>query len=166
VALRLLQMKGPDGAYLIPTPQTTGGNGLGFSTYSMPSTYKEHHFLANGDWVKSSRHTLSGRLFAATVDQLRTVGSSNGYPGAPIVPGFGAAQTLAATDVATSVRLTTQASPNVVNEAVMAFTRNRTDTNGVGTPAASEIGMTAVDPLFPQPPEITVLGPIGSFRLS
>ena len=25
--------------------------------------------------------------------------------------------------------------------------------------------MTAVDPLFPQPPEITVLGPMGSFRL-
>src|SRR5262249_25382121 len=99
VALRLLQMKGPDGAYLIPTPQTTGANGLGFSTFSMPSTYKEHHFLANGDWVKSSRHTLSGRLFAATIDQLRSFGSSNGYPGAPIVPGFGAAQTLAATDV-------------------------------------------------------------------
>ena len=27
-------------------------------------------------------------------------------------------------------------------------------------------GMTAVDPLFPQPPEITVLGPMGTFRLS
>jgi hypothetical protein len=165
VALRLLQAKGPGGAYLIPAPQTIGANGLGFSTYSMPSTYKEHHFLANGDWVKSARHTLSGRLFAATVDQLRTFGSPGGYPGAPIVPGFGAAQALAATDVATSIRLTTQASANVVNEAVVAFTRNRTDTNGVGTPSAADLGMTAVDPLFPQPPEITVLGPMGSFRL-
>ena len=27
------------------------------------------------------------------------------------------------------------------------------------------MGMTPVDPLFPQPPEITVLGPLGSFRL-
>ena len=26
-------------------------------------------------------------------------------------------------------------------------------------------GMTPVDPLFPQPPEITVLGPLGTFRL-
>ena len=25
--------------------------------------------------------------------------------------------------------------------------------------------MTAVDPLFPHPPEITVLGPLGTFRL-
>src|ERR1035438_7918634 len=47
----------------------------------------------------------------------------------------------------------------------MAFTRNRTDTHGVGTPSASQVGMTAVDPLFPEPPEITVLGPMGSFRL-
>jgi hypothetical protein len=165
VALRLLQMKSADGRYLIPTPQTIGTNGLGFSTYSMPSTYNEHHFLANGDWVKSQRHTLSGRLFTATVDQLRTFGSPGGYPGAPIVPGFGAPQALAASDVATSVRLTTQATPNVVNEGSVAFTRNRTDTHGVGTPSAAEVGMTAVDPLFPQPPEITVLGPMGSFRL-
>src|SRR3954447_13459311 len=113
----------------------------------------------------SSRNTLSARLFAATVDQLRTFGSPGGYPGAPIVPGFGAAQALAANDVATSLRLITQVSATTVNEAVITFTRNRSDTDGVGTPGAAEVGMTAVDPLFPKPPEITVLGPLGSFRL-
>ena len=131
----------------------------------MPSTYKEHHFLGNGDYAVAPKNTLSARVFAAIVDQLRSFGSPGGYPGAPIVPGFGAAQALAASDVATSLRLTTQVSANTVNEAVMTFTRNRTDTNGVGTPSASQVGMTAVDPLFPQPPEITVLGPMGSFRL-
>lgn len=165
VALRLLQMKDADGRYLIPIPQTIGSNGLGFSSYSLPSTYKEHHWIGNGDWVKSQRHTLSGRLFTSTVDQLRSFGSPGGYPGAPIVPGFGAGQALTAADLATSVRLTTQASPGVVNEASVAFTRNRTDADGVGTPAAAEVGMVAVDPLFPQPPEIVVLGPMGSFRL-
>jgi hypothetical protein len=99
------------------------------------------------------------------VDQLRSFGSPGGYPGAPIVPGFGAPQALAATDVATSLRLTTQKSANTVNEAVMTFTRNRTDTHAVGMPSASDMGMTPVDPLFPEPPEITVLGPMGSFRL-
>jgi hypothetical protein len=165
VALRLLQMKGADGGYLIPIAQTIGANGLGFSSYSVPSTYKEHHFLGNIDWVKSAKNTLSGRFFGARVTQLRSFGSPGGYPGAPIVPGFGAAQALEAADVATSLRLTTQASPTVVNEAVVAFTRNRSDTEGVDTPAAADVGMTAVDPLFPQPPEITVLGPMGSFRL-
>jgi len=169
VALRLLQMRGANGQYLIPTPQTTissGSNaGLGFSSYSMPSTYNEDHYLGNGDYTMSPRNTLSARLFTATVAQLRTFGSPGGYPGAPIVPGFGAAQALAATDVAASLRLTTQLSANTVNEAAMTFTRNRTDTHGVGTPSASQVGMTPVDPLFPEPPEITVLGPMGSFRL-
>jgi hypothetical protein len=169
VALRMLQMKGGDGRYLIPSPQTmltNGANaGLGFSTYSMPSKYNEHHYVANGDYVMSARNTVSGRVFGATVDQLRTFGSPGGYPGAPIVPGFGAPQALRATDIATSVRLTTQVAANTVNEAVVTFTRNRSDTNGVGIPDASEVGMTAVDPLFPKPPEITVLGPMGSFRL-
>lgn len=169
VALRLLQMKGADGRYLIPSPQTilsSGSNaGLGFSSYSMPSTYNEHHYLGNGDYAMSPRNTVSARLFAATVDQLRTFGSPGGYPGAPIVPGFGAPQALGAADIATSLRLTTQVSANTVNEAVMTFTRNRSDTTGVGIPGAAEVGMTAVDPLFPKPPEITVLGPMGSFRL-
>ena len=49
VALRLLQMKLPDGSYLIPVPQTiltSGANaGLGFSSYSLPSTYDENQVL-------------------------------------------------------------------------------------------------------------------------
>jgi hypothetical protein len=169
VAQQLLQMKDASGRYLIPSPQTiiAGGTnaGLGFSSYSMPSKYNEHHFLVNGDAVVSHRNTVSARLFASTVDQLRTFGSPGGYPGAPIVPGFGAPQALAANDVATSLRLTTQATANIVNEAVATFTRNRSDTEGVGTPVASLIGMTPADPLFPYPPEITVLGSMGSFRL-
>ena len=169
VALGLLQMKDSEGRYLIPSPQTiiaSGPNaGLGFSSYSMPSTYNENHYLGSVNYVMSPRSTLSAHLFTATVDQLRTFGSPGGYPGAPIVPGFGAPQALAATDVATSLRLTTQVSANAVNEAAMTFTRNRTDTHGVGTPSASQVGMTPVDPLFPEPPEITVLGPMGSFRL-
>jgi hypothetical protein len=169
VALRLLQMKGSDGRYLIPTPQTilsSGSNaGLGFSSYSMPSTYDENHYLGNGDYAMSPRNMLSARVFAASVNQLRSFGSPGGYPGAPIVPAFGASQALAASDVAASLRLTTEVSANTVNEAAMTFTRNRTNTHGVGTPSAAEVGMTAVDPLFPEPPEITVLGPMGSFRL-
>lgn len=169
VALSLLQAKGSGGAYLIPSPQTlitSGSNaGLGFSSYSLPSKYNENHFIGNTDYVLSQRNTVSGRLFAATVDQLRTFGSPGGYPGAAVVPGWGASQKLDAVDVATSVRLTSTLSANLVNEGVFAFTRNRTDAVGVDTPDAAQFGMTAVDPLFPHPPEITVLGPLGTFRL-
>ena len=168
VALKILQAKGADGAYLIPSPQTiitSGTNaGLGFSSYSLPSTYREHHYLGNIDYVATSKNMLSLRLFGATVDQLRTFGSPGGYPGAPVVPGWGAPQALTATDIATSARLTTTLSANVVNEATVAFTRNNTDTVGVGTPDAAAFGMTAADPLFARVPEITVLGPLGTFR--
>lgn len=168
VALRLLQAKA-NGAYLIPNPQTlltAGANaGLGFSSYSMPSTYKENHYLANSNYVLNPKNTLAARLFTATVDQLRSFGSPGGYPGAPVVPGWGASQHLLATDVATSARLTTNLTPRAVNEASYAFTRNRTDAVAVGLPLASDFGMRAVDPLFPHPAEITVLGPLGSFRL-
>ena len=44
----------------------------------------------------------------------------------------------------------------------MAFTRNKTDAAAVGLPQASGLGMTAVDPLFPHPPEVTVL--VGGMR--
>ncbi len=169
VALKLLQARAADGTYLIPSPQTliTSGNnaGLGFSSYSMPSTYRENHWIANSDYVLNSSNTLSVRLFTATVDQLRSFGSPGGYPGAPVVPGWGASQALTATDVATSGKITTTLSANVINEATMAFTRNNTDAVGVNTPQASDFGMTAVDPLFPHPPELTVLGPQGTFRL-
>ena len=169
VALRMLQAKAADGTYLIPSPQTlitSGRNaGLGFSSYSLPSTYNENHYIANSDYVLNQKHTLSGRVFTATVNQLRSFGSPGGYPGAPVVPGWGAPQALHADDVATSVRLTSTLTANVVNEATMAYTRNKTDAVGVGIPEAADFGMTAVDPLFPQAPEVTVLGPLGTFRL-
>jgi hypothetical protein len=165
VALRLLQAKAADGSWLIPVPQTMLSSGLGFSSYSLPSTYRENHFIGNADFLVSPKHTLSGRLFGATVDQLRTFGSPGGYPGAAIVPGWGASQALDAADVATSVKLTSSLSANTVNEVTAAYTRNRTDAVGVGTPRASDFGITPVNPLFPMPPEITVLGPLGSFRL-
>lgn len=169
VALKMLQAKGQDGSYLIPSPQTlitSGANaGLGFSAYSQPSTYNENHYLANTDYVFNQKHTLSGRLFTSTVDQLRTFGSPGGYPGAPVVPGWGAPQALKANDLATSGRLTSTVTPNVVNEASLAYTRSKTDAVGVGTPDSADFGMKAVDPLFPKTPELTVLGPLGTFRL-
>ena len=169
VALRLLQARAADGTYLIPSPQTlinSGSNaGLGFSSYSMPSTYRENHYIANSDYELNAKSKLSGRLFTSTVDQLRSFGSPGGYPGAPVVPGWGASQALQATDVATSLKLTSTLTANVVNEATMAFTRNNTDAVAVDTPLAADFGMTAVDPLFAKPPEITVLGPMGTFRL-
>ena len=54
VALALLQMKLPSGAYVIPTPQTVDTSrpfeSQGFSVYSFACPYTDDQFMINGDW--------------------------------------------------------------------------------------------------------------------
>jgi len=54
VALALLQMKLPDGAFVIPTPQTVDPSrpfdSQGFSVYSFACPYTDDQFVTNGDW--------------------------------------------------------------------------------------------------------------------
>ena len=169
VALSILQMKTPGAGWLVPVPQTpvlTGSNaGLGFSSYSQPSIYRENQFLVNGDYLATPKNTLAARVYLATIDQYRTFGSPQGYPGAPMVPGQGTPQALAAHDYVASVNLTSSLSKAMVNEARMSFTRSTQSAHGDGTPSATSLGMTPAGRFFDQPPEMSVLGPLGSFRL-
>jgi hypothetical protein len=169
VALKILQTKTADGSYLVPAPQTilaSGDNaGLGFSSYSLPSTYKENQGLINGDWLASPKHTASARFYLTTIDQYRTFGSPQGYPGQPMVPGQGTPQALQAHDYVASLNLTTALNKRLVNEARMSFTRSIQEAYGDQTPSASSFGMTPADKFFDQPPETTILGPLGSFRI-
>ena len=169
VALQLLQAKNSDGSYLIPVPQTiltTGANaGLGFSSYSLPSTYNENQYLLNADYILSPKHTLSERGYIATIDQYRTFGSPSGYPGTATLPGDGTPQALQARDYVASLNLTSSFTKNVVNEARMSFTRSLQNAEGVNTPSATSLGMSPATRFFNRPPETTVFGPLGSFRL-
>ncbi len=169
VALQLLQMKNQDGSYYIPNPQTiltSGTNaGLGFSTFSLPSTYDENQYLINADYAVSGKNLLSGRYYAAKFDQYRSFGSPSGYPGPATVPGDGTPQLLQGGDPVGTVKLTSVLSAHEVNEARMSFTRNSMVAWGSDTPSAASIGMTPADRFLSEPPEIDVLGPLGSFRL-
>ena len=169
VALGILQLKTKTGDWLVPNPQTlltTGSNaGLGFSSYSLPSTYNENQYLINGDYLATPRNTLAARAYLATIDQCRTFGSPQGYPGTPMVPGQGTPQSLAAHDYVASLNLTSAFRKTLVNEARMSFTRSTQTAHGDGTPSATSLGMTPADRLFDQPPEMNVLGPLGSFRV-
>lgn len=169
VALQLLQMKNQDGSYYIPVPQTiltSGGNaGLGFSTFSLPSTYNENQYLINADYALSGKNLLSGRYYGANFSQYRSFGSPSGYPGPATVPGDGTPQQLEGGDPVGTVKLTSVLSPRKVNEARMSFTRNSMVAWGANTPSAASIGTTPANRFLPQPPEMDVLGPLGSFRL-
>ncbi len=169
VALRILQTKLADGNWLAPNPQTLlqGGSnaGLGFSAYSLPSTYHDGQYLLNGDYLLNKKNTLSWRGYLATVTQYRSFGAPGSYPGAPMAPLAGSPQALHAEDYVNTIKATSTLSHNVVNEARISFTRTIQAAQGVGTPSAGSIGMTAVDPYLPQTPEIAILGPLGTFRL-
>ena len=169
VALRLLQLKRADGTYYIPNPQTilnSGSNaGLGFSTYSLPSRYDENQFLLNLDYLASHSNMVSARGYMTRFNQYRSFSSPSGYPGAPILPGDGTPQVLQGRDYVATLRLTSSLSQRMVNEARVSFTRNGMYAWGEDTPSAASVGITPANALFPQPPEISILGALGSFRL-
>ena len=168
VALRILKKQLPDGSYLMPVPQTilqSGSNaGMGFSSFSFPSYYNEDHLVANSDYVASPVNTLTWRAFFARIHQLRSLGAPGGATVTPVIPGSGSPQALHAEDAALSLKLTSALTARVANELRFAYTRTLQTARGVGTPSADSFGITPVDPFFSFPPEVTMLGPMGTFR--
>jgi hypothetical protein len=90
-ALALLQFKLPNGNFLIPTPQSINPTkpfaSQGFSTFSQACEFDENQYMANIDYVISSKSKLSGRFFFVNSDQTVTfpVGT---FVGPGNVPGF------------------------------------------------------------------------------
>jgi hypothetical protein len=77
VALAVLQLKNPDGTYLIPTPQvivSTSGNfdSRGLSTFSKACPYIEHQGVASTDWQMTERQRLSVHGFISNSSTLET----------------------------------------------------------------------------------------------
>ena len=171
VAVKLLQAKITDGSYVIPTPQniinvTSNGYSykLGQSSFSLPSKYRENQFVGNVDYVSSKQHTLSGRFYTAGYDTFRQLGASTfAAPATPNVPGF--PQDTPGRDYLVSSKLTSILSKNAANEIALTYTRVSAASDGPNDLKTSAIGMTAVDPLLPLMPDITIQGPLGGFRI-
>jgi hypothetical protein len=171
VALNLLQMKLPNGNFVIPTPQSISAvtrNGftynLGQSSFSLPSTYNEDHFIGNVDYAMSAKNSLAVRFYYATDGTFRSLGANIFTSSAtPNLPGF--PQNSPSVDYMASIRLNSVLNSNTVNEARMAFTRTNSSGNGPNDLTAASIGMTAVDPFLPLMPDITIQGPQGGFKI-
>ena len=167
VALNMLQLKLADGSYLIPTPQTilsSGVNaGLGFSSYSLVSTYGENQYLAHITYVISKKHTLSGRLYYAKANTHRAFGSNFlRPPETPPTPGFPVI--LDDTNYITGLQLSSVLTTNIANEARMTFTDNRSDPTVFGLPTATSVGMRPANVLSPLLPDIIMQGSLGGFQ--
>lgn len=90
VALRLLQMKLPNGSYLLPTPQiidrTQPFDRQGLFTISDPCTFQEDQYMSNLDYLQTTKSKFALRLFAATSDQhVSFPASANNVQGFPLV---------------------------------------------------------------------------------
>ena len=69
VALALVNLKLPDGSFLIPTPQTVDSKApfanQGFSAFTEPCQFDEDQFSVNVDYLVSPKNTISARFFFA-----------------------------------------------------------------------------------------------------
>src|SRR5207247_6310886 len=81
VALALLNVKLPNGQFLIPTPQPNGRY-----SGSAPSSYQEDQFNTNVDYRISERNWLAVKFFFSNSPQTLALFSG------PNVPGFAAVQ--------------------------------------------------------------------------
>ena len=167
VALKLLQLKQADGGYLIPTPQTilsSGVNaGLGYSSFSIPSTYDEDHGLANISYFISRKHTLTGRFYHAKANTQRAYSSDFlRSPETPPTPGFPVTQH--DTNYITSTQLSSVLTTNLANEARITYTDNLSKPAVTGLASVTSVGMTPANVLYPGLPDITMRGPLGGFQ--
>jgi hypothetical protein len=91
VALSLLNLKLPDGSFLIPTPQTVDTTKpfaqQGFLVFAEPCHFNENQFLTNADYLISANSKISARFFLADDDATITF-PGNGLNPSGNIPGF------------------------------------------------------------------------------
>ena len=124
VALNLLNLKLPNGQYLMPTPQTVNTSlpfdSQGSLSFSESCPFTEDQFMANADYEMSSKSKLSGRFFFANSGITYTLPQTNltaggSPPGAPV--------NLTQNFRNFSLMHTYIISPTLLNEAELAFHR-------------------------------------------
>jgi hypothetical protein len=90
-ALALLNLKLPDGTFLIPTPQTVNRAKpffqQGFSVFSEPCHFSEDQFSSNVDYTARPNSKIAAHFFLADDDQTVTF-PGNGLNPSGNIPGF------------------------------------------------------------------------------
>jgi len=157
VALKLFQLKLPNGGYLIPTPQIINPAApfasRGFSTFSIPSRFNEDQYLADGDYIVNSSQKITGRFFEAGSDQTVQFPAAN-------VPGF--PNSSGNLFLVSSLSHSWSITPSLYNEASLGYDRTRTTTTQQTPFTFSSIGSTAP----PQSDDLPVITIPGSINLA
>ncbi|MBZ5527388.1 MAG: TonB-dependent receptor, partial [Acidobacteriia bacterium] len=154
VALTLLQFKLPDGSYYIPTPQIII-NGLGMSTYSVPSHFSENQMIENVDYKISAKHTFSAHWFSGWDDDELGFPQSSLVQNVNAVPGNGPLG--AFRNHTLTAKLTSILTSNFVNEGRFSFIRNVGVTQG-GAPLSAQQAGIQPGPMSTEMPSIVMPG--------
>lgn len=154
-ALALLNLKGPNGEFVIPNPQVVSPTVPfgGFSSFSIPAKFDEDQFIANLDYQINAKSQLSGRFFFADSEQAQPIPPTN--LGGPGIPGFPLLTENRVRNL--SVAHTHTFSPTLVNQAQFGFHRIHVPTVQEEIFKWSDIGVTAPSNADPFP-EIAVQG--------
>jgi hypothetical protein len=160
-AIALLNLKRPDGQFVIPTPQTVNPAlpfaQRGFSAFSEPGTFDEDQYMVNLDFIQTANSRISGRFFSADSDLAQPF--PNSQLGVPVVPGFpylipNKFRNLSVAHVYTF-------SPTLVNQFDFGFHRTRVGNHQQELFKWSDIGSTA-PPVADKFPVIGVNGSLAT----
>jgi Carboxypeptidase regulatory-like domain/TonB-dependent Receptor Plug Domain/TonB dependent receptor len=165
-ALALLNLKLPNGDFVIPTPQTVTAvanpdlaqfSTEGRSTFSITCPYTENQFLVNVDYLRSDKSTLSGSFFFSNTNQVTTLSTNPNIAGSG-VPGFPSSSDHQYRVVSLSHRYAFSSS--LVNQATLSYHRVVGDLTQTYPFKYSDISVTApaFDEAFPE------IGVVGSFE--
>src|SRR5256712_7457227 len=142
VAISLLQLQFPDGRYLVPTSGANPGGpngGYALQNYSIPAVFNDHNFMANGDYLINSQHSLAMRYqydkdpLTAPFPVQNALQQGNFVPGNPI--------RTTKSNHSALLRLTSILSANLVNEVHGAYQRYPVN-NDILTPFTnSQVGI-------------------------
>ncbi len=154
VAIKVFQLKLPDGRYFVPSP--TNGT-FQAMTFTVPARFTEHQVVANADYLLSPKHTLAARYFFS-YDPARipfpTV-QTNGLPGSD-------ADALYSNTNAV-LKLTSVAGSRLVNEARVSFQRNITILDQTDPATNQQLGITGIIPTFKQATHLILPGLFSMF---
>ena len=150
VAFALLNLKKPNGSYVIPSPQTAATSGANY-VVSTPATFNEDEYTGSTDYQISSKDHVSFHIIVAEQPQFQSVASTR------FVPGFGLDQLFKSRLY--SVGETHIFSPNVVNDFHIGLNRALGHTGFQNQIPLSSIGMTRFNSGdFPDIPELEFSG--------
>jgi hypothetical protein len=147
VALKILQVKNPDGTYYIPG--STNGD-FQRVVYSSPAIYTGDQYIANFDYLLSSRHTLQGRYMFTEDPQTTPFGST--VPGTPVNTYY--ANTIS------NLKLTSLVTNSFINVARIAFQRNIANGSDKTSYTPQQVGITPIVPTEQGPPVMVMFNSI------